>query len=442
MAIHASGAALILLPLVVGQSYSFCAFEDTIFPRWIARFRVANTNSTSSSVGAYSLLPTTFANGSATIHNKISLYGATDLVYAMHAVGQLTLRTNNATTRAAWGALIGSFQNKSTGFPTLYSWEKMHTANPPYAAVPWHAAGAMVDTMQLLASVDGAAAAALPPPSALTIPFTSVGALLNGGESAWIEFMQKWLTNYSDVWMGSQAVQSLAVIVKLAPTGEDVRNATKGAFFTFLRAYLNRTASNTTGMWDGKPHQDAKHQLGGAFHIFHVLECFGLEWPFPARAVDATLASQDCYSATNKSAVFRGSGTWGCVGNACAWANRATSWPTKTPSSCIDLDGVYTLSRGARQAGGGGGGGGGGGEAVEAGPYRWNEVKNACSAYVRTAHYLLTDEERILGAYGANTHVLHGVLYAVAECQLHFPDLVHTRRKWKRWASSESCIYA
>ena len=73
MAIHASGA-LLLLPLVVGQSYSFCAFEDTIFPRWIARFRVANTNSTSSSVGAYSLLPTTFANGSATIHNKISLW--------------------------------------------------------------------------------------------------------------------------------------------------------------------------------------------------------------------------------------------------------------------------------------------------------------------------------------------------------------------------------
>lgn len=44
--------------------------------------------------------------------------------------------------------------------------------------------------------------------------------------------------------------------------------------------------------------------------------------------------------------------------------------------------------------------------------------------------------------YGQDTHLLHGPLYAVAECQQHFPGLVRTRRPWRRWTDESSCIYA
>ena len=71
-------------------------------------------------------------------------------------------------------------------------------------------------------------------------------------------------------------------------------------------------------------------------------------------------------------------------------------------------------------------------------------MEAACDKYLRTAHYILTNSSLVLGTalYGRDTHLLHGVLYAVAECQQHFPELVVTRRKWGRWTDGSSCIYA
>ena len=42
-------------------------------------------------------------------------------------------------------------------------------------------------------------------------------------------------------------------------------------------------------------------------------------------------------------------------------------------------------------------------------------------------------------------HLMHGALYAVAECQMWFPDLVRTVRPWRRAkgdVSDVSCAYA
>ena len=249
----------------------------------------------SATKGDYSLKPT--ANSA---FDVTSLYGATDMVYAMHACG--LLESMGAEERATWAATISSFQNASTGWPLLKPFEAQHCANPPYANHTWHAAGAMLETLALLSSSG--------PPSSRAkgrfhplVPFRSVSAMLARGPAEWESFLRRWLSNYADVWMGSQAVQSLVAVVKLS---EAEPKGKADAFYSWLFSYLNATSMPATGMWDGQPLQDDMHLLGGAFHIFHVYQCFdGALWPHAAASVDTALAIQD-----NESGVWGGKHRW------------------------------------------------------------------------------------------------------------------------------------
>lgn len=394
-------------------SFDFTFFEDELFGAWQARFLVGDA-----AVGEYSLKPV-----SNPAYNRTSLYGTTDMVYARHATGQLDGMSSQE--RRQWAETINSFQNRTTGWYELQAFESMHCANPPYANHTWHAAGAAVETLRLLASSGPGAqprGARLPSYAYSPVRFRSVDELMEGGAAEWRAFVERWLSGYADVWMGSQAVQSLVAIVKLS---QPTLPPQADAFWNFLFGYLNQT-SDSHGMWDGTPHQDAIHQIGGAFHVYHVYQCFpevpspdspfvGLGWPHSAASVDATLSAQD-----------NSSGVWGGKHD---WVDRR-SWGTI--SSCIDLDGVYTLTRAAKFA------------SVNGEPYRWAEVEGACRKYLRTASFLLNNRTQVLDPtlYGQDTHLLHGVLYAVAECQQHFPQLVRTRRPWRRWTDAASCIYA
>lgn len=38
--------------------------------------------------------------------------------------------------------------------------------------------------------------------------------------------------------------------------------------------------------------KDRVNMLGGAFHLYHTFNCFDEAWPYPAKVVDATLATQ------------------------------------------------------------------------------------------------------------------------------------------------------
>lgn len=254
--------------------YDFTHFESELFVKW-QRIFLAGEHA----AGQYSLLPVSK-------HNQTSFYGATDLVYAFHAVGQLDLLSSK--DRLHWASTIKQFQNTS-GWIDLFPWEEMHTANPPYANVTWHAIGAAIETLQLLG-----ASSLQPSEFLLPLHVQSVGKLISQGTVAWEAFMQRWLSKYHDVWMGSQAVQSLAAAVMLAHiqyAPSDATDAHVESFFPWMFAYLNATVSAASGMWDGSPHQNPMHQLGGAFHIQHVYECFDGEyqWPKPRAAVDTTL---------------------------------------------------------------------------------------------------------------------------------------------------------
>ena len=379
-------------------TFNFFEFEDKVFPQWRELFRVGDAEA-----GEFSLLPTRK-------ENRTSFYGTTDMVYALHAAGQLDQLS--ADVRLRWSQTINRFQNLTTGWYDLAPWEAMHCANPPYANHTWHAAGAAVETLRLLSS-SGPAANQAKQPFMPSVPFHSVLALLRAGPDAWTVFMKHWLTNYADVWMGSQAVQSLAAVLKLSHLGLD--DGSQSAFFDWFFSFLDQTISSTTGMWDGQPHQPAMQQLGGAFHIFHVYQCFHRSWPDAEASVDTTLTAQDTDS-----------GVWG---GHHAWSARS-SW--KAISSCIDLDGVYSAARGAQLA------------QTHGQNYRWSDVKAACQRYLRTAEFMLNNASFVLDVkkYGGDTHLLHGPMYAVAECQQHFPHMVETRRPWRRWTSNASCIYA
>ena len=117
-------------------------------------------------------------------------------------------------------------------------------------------------------------------------------------------------------------------------------------------------------------------------------------------------------------------------------------------SNCIDLDGVYSLTRSAQLAASTA-------SHTEGGttqPYRWDDVKAACTLYVSTAHKQLSNPYNLLhGGWSENSHLLHGALFAVAECQNWFPGLVVTARPWRRAGigtervgavNSKSCFYA
>jgi len=77
------------------------------------------------------------------------------------------------------------------------------------------------------------------------------------------------------------------------------------------------------------------------------------------------------------------------------------------PSSCADLDGIYVAIHASLQSA----------------HYRWNDVREMCRAYLRTATHFLNDEKWVLGIYvhAEGTHLLHGPFFSVAECQHHFP---------------------
>jgi hypothetical protein len=285
-------------------TFDFTSFEDTLFDEWALRFR------TRQGPGQFSLLPVADA-----AHNQTSLYGSTDMVYAHHAMGRLT--DFSRAERAEWAEAIHSFQEQNgSGWFVLQPWEKLHVANPPHAKYAWHAAGAAVDALALLSSPEPQLA-----PFAPRRAFSDVQQLMAAGPTAWRAFMRKWLTGTANPWLGSQAVQSLAAVVKLTP-GQPSRDV----FARWLLTEFNRTASAATGMWHGTPAQGAEQQIGAAFHLYHVYQCYARGWGYAEASVDTVLAAQDRGIPHGS-----GTGTWGTRGQ---WSER-DQWSTVT--SCIDV---------------------------------------------------------------------------------------------------------
>ncbi len=284
-------------------------------------------------------------------------YGATDMLISKYIIDDLNL---TEAEKDAWAGVINSFQDPATGnYRKIYTMHhKEHTT--AYAVAALH----LINRKP-----------AFPMAWKETI-------------TASPEAMDRWLrtVNWSIIWPGSHVVTGPPAV--LAMLGHAPRD-----FFDWYFDWLDGTADPSSGFWcRGLVHRlgiirkPTKHEMGGAFHMYYVYEFMNRQWRYPERIVDHALRLQHA------------NGLW-----------------DKDVTYCIDLDGIYNLTRSSRNAGG----------------YRRDDVFIAVCRYLKEAERILNDEEFFFKKYN-NSHILTGALGAVAECQKFYPELVRTSRPWRQ----------
>jgi hypothetical protein len=263
--------------------------------------------------------------------------------------------------REAWAGVINSFQKPSSGwYRKLYTWNhfKQHTSAYAVAAL------ALIGRRP-------------------RCELKEVRQLLEQPQQ-WEGWMRR--VPWSLIWPGSHIVAAVPAVAALL----DYPHA---EFMRWYFNWLDREADPATGFWcRGLVHRlnlirrHTKHEMGGAFHMYYVYEYFDRPWRYPERVIDATLALQ------------QPNGLW-----------------DGEVSYCIDLDGIYNLTRSARLAG----------------DYRADDIRQSILRYLESTAALLNDRERFFPSY-TNSHMLPAVLAALAEIQRSYPELVRTPQPWRQ----------
>lgn len=292
-------------------------------------------------------------------------YGSADFVFARAATGRIAELSQDE--RDEWAAEINKHQDEEGWY------RKDHTTH--HRA---HTTAYAVAALLLLGRKPGR-------------PLSGMAALASPeSREGWIRSV-----NWSIIWPGSHYAAGLPAA--LAMTGE----APEG-FFDWYFAWLDRESDPASGFWRrGLAHRlgilrrPNMHDMGGAFHMYLVYERFGRPWPSPDKVVDLTLALQ---------------------GQNGFWDGEV--------SYCIDLDGIYCLTRSSRNAGLAASR-----AASSEEGYRAAEVRAACERFLERAEATLCDRD-FLGASYRNSHRLPGALVAVAECARTWPGIVRTERPW------------
>ncbi|MCU0845102.1 MAG: hypothetical protein MUC76_09275 [Spirochaetes bacterium] len=283
-------------------------------------------------------------------------YGTTDMLISRYIMGDLDLTEKK---KDEWASVINRFQRSDGWYSRTHTFHhREHTTAYAVAALR------LIDRR----------------PSG---PMSWSAKILADRRS-----MERWINgiNWSIIWPGSHIVSG--VPAALAMTGEGNVD-----FYDWYFDWLDRAADPESGFWCrglvhrlGLIRRPTKHEMGGAFHMYYVYEYFARKWRYPEKIVDHTLRLQ------------HSNGLW-----------------DSDVTYCIDLDGVYCLTRSSRNAG----------------SYRKDDVYRACVRYLETAEKILNDREFFLKRY-RNSHILTGALAAVAECGLFFPERVKTARPWRQ----------
>lgn len=320
-----------------------------------------------------------FKLGTATGHYKYmaeipvaTLYGSADALTVSFTTG--LLEEMSPTQRLAWAAHLQSFQN-SSGFFKLQPFELC-------GFQPWHATGYASSAFLLL----GQHAAY---PNALYHAIAS-------NRSRWNATFEPLL--HPDGSAGCFDVHSCAHKLVAVPAVLLMEKGyERGEWADFMDFWFGAVEANIDAQTgEVCPPSEAASQwdclgAGMAFHSLYTFE--NKSWPAARAVLDFALAQQ------------RPSHLWGnpqdlALGN---WLN---------------MDGAYQAARASEALGG----------------LRVDDVEAACDGYLAVAASVLNNETAVLGpgaALSTDTHVLPGVVSAVAECGRAFPHLVHTLREWR-----------
>ena len=126
--------------------FDFWQFEVELMGKWVASMR-----SGEGGPGEYSWLPARLRKPG----QSTSIYGTTDVAYAMFATGQLSelsLSELSLADRVAWATIINGFQNASTGWYDPAPWEVQNEASFFFFffLTPWHPTGPALEALDLL----------------------------------------------------------------------------------------------------------------------------------------------------------------------------------------------------------------------------------------------------------------------------------------------------
>lgn len=188
---------------------------------------------------------------------------------------------------------------------------------------------------------------------------------------------------WSLVWPTSHRASGVAAA--LAMTGE-----ASDHWFEWFFEWLEKKVNPKTGFWELGWLQKlfkytSKHEMAGAFHLYYIYEFLKHPLPIPEQIIDATLKLQ------------HSNGLW-----------------DKQVPYCIDLDGIYNLTRASRIANN----------------YRKEEVCSALKKSLQTIVNCLNEKTFVFKNY-QNSHRLVGALAALAEIQNFLPNQLYTPKRWK-----------
>lgn len=290
------------------------------------------------------------------IGGPTSLYGTTDVLFCRAIMNVLDL---TGEEKDSWAKSINQFQKPENGwYKKKYTWNHSKQHTTAYAVAALH----LIDRRP-------------------AFDFAWKENLLANEKN-----MNRWIERipWSIIWPGSHIVSGVPAILAMLGEGTE-------AFFDWYFDWLDREADPNSGFWcRGWVHKlgiistPTKHEMGGAFHMYFVYEYLNRKWPYPKKIIDHSLRLQ------------LPSGLW-----------------DKNVTYCIDLDGIYNMTRSNQIAGG----------------YREDEIRKSCIRYLEAAELILNDRDYFFEHY-TNTHILPGALGAIAECQKFYPELVKTSTPW------------
>lgn len=314
-----------------------------------------------------------FDAGTFSFHPKsktASVYGTIDVVHVLGSVGYL--ETFDSTRKDAWAQTIDSFQIEETGF---YRTEDHAPGHQPY-----HGAGEATASLALLGRK----------PRYNNSVYIS---LAKSTPDELLKFFQPLVqangTTCYKAKLGGNNIHSCGQIIGSIPsvlaytTGKD--------YYTFLQWWSEWLAENTDPKFGVicpiKNTTFALYEcLGGgmATHGIQLGMGMGFNLSNPQALLQFALKMQD------KDGFWNGDG------------------------GSMTLDGMFQVVR----------------SSLQLDHVKWDTVKKACSVMLAKQEKHLKNDSYVLEKYGKKSHDLANVLASIAECAMHFPELVQTRRPW------------
>ena len=297
---------------------------------------------------------------------KPSLYGLTDMIFNLKITNEFDTYFKNHDFEHIdnWIKIIQSYQRPKSG------WFKEGLINHGFHFKE-HSSAFAVSTLKLL--------------DAGPIYNFKVAKKLNTQKKVekWLRTKPEWGLMY---WSGSHRGGGIGSI--FATLGPD--HYPHERFFEWYFNWLDKKADPEIGFWrigwihKIKKNRLTKQELGGAVHYHWIYEFFKHPFPYPEKAIDATLLLQN------------EKGTW-----------------HKDFSYCIDLDAIFFMTRCCKQTKG----------------YRKDDIQASLIKYLDYVIDKVNDKNFLFETY-VSAHKLTGYVCAIAEIYKFMPEVFDLKMPW------------